>query len=245
MSYLQNPDSVLAARVARLMMMFADCGGRVVTYVCLRACRCLPPRAYPPPIPLALCRLARRVAVGRGLGKDICRSRGHAYRAALLRRWPLWAVAALSPLSPGARFVVRPPLPHLVCPSPFAALPAACSEAVHRGVVKQLFDALSKFRVQDDLLADVYSFVGARLNWTLAANVLSALNKLLAVAGACAAPARDCSHAKPVRSGTHGGPPTPLPSTVNQLASRVALKVAAFSTASCLSWPHFPPRTLA
>jgi hypothetical protein len=29
-SYMQNPDSVLSARVARLMIMFADCGGRVV-----------------------------------------------------------------------------------------------------------------------------------------------------------------------------------------------------------------------
>jgi hypothetical protein len=85
-------------------------------------------------------------------------------------------------------------------------------EAVQRGVIKQLFDSLSKFRVQDDLLADVYvveregvgwaseaigcrshddcvsgmcrySFVGARLNWSLGTNVLTALNKLLAAAG--------------------------------------------------------------
>ena len=43
-------------------------------------------------------------------------------------------------------------------------------EAVQRGVIKQLFDSLSKFRVQDDLLADVYvvergCWMGKRSHW--------------------------------------------------------------------------------
>ncbi len=51
--------------------------------------------------------------------------------------------------------------------------------------MKQLFDVLTKFRMQDDLLADVYSYVGASLNFDLAKNVLSALNRLLTAAGPC------------------------------------------------------------
>ena len=56
---------------------------------------------------------------------------------------------------------------------------------MQRGVVKQLFDVLTKFRMQDDLLADVYSYVGASLNFDMAKNVLNALHRLLSAASTC------------------------------------------------------------
>ena len=60
---------------------------------------------------------------------------------------------------------------------------------MHRGVVKQLFDVLPKFRAQDDLLADVYAYVGASLNFDLASNVLNALTRMLAAGASAAGPA--------------------------------------------------------